>query len=70
MKNKSLLLFREALERKGMRQYELAKKLDITEYTLSRKIHHKQFNVSEIIAVSQILGLTNEEKKIIFKEYL
>ena len=58
---------RERIEAKGLKYKAIAENLGITPYCLQRKINNKnEFKVSEVDAISGMLGLTLREKEAIF----
>ncbi len=58
---------RERIESRGLKYRYVATELGLTPYGLSRKIENdSEFKVSEVNALSKILGLTMQEKDEIF----
>lgn len=59
--------FKAMMVRKGYTAEQLAKEIGMTPQSLSYKINNKrEFTATEINNVSKALGLTLEEKEIIF----
>lgn len=59
--------FKAAVMRKGLTMAILAKKIGVTEATLSYKANNlRQFKTAEVQAIKRILGLTVEERDAIF----
>lgn len=61
--------FKAALVRKGLTAGDLAEMIGISRQSLSYRMNNiVEFRISEVEKVSQILGLTLEEKNLIFFE--
>lgn len=61
------LKLRQRIEASGLKYKAIAQKLGITAYTLQLKIDNdNEFKVSEVEALSTLLGLTLREKDAIF----
>lgn len=57
----------EAIKRKGLKKAYLAGQLDVTDVSFCNKMHNRQkFKAPEIVMLSVILGLNNEEVQNIF----
>lgn len=60
-------LFKAALVRNGMNTQDLAERIGMLRQSLSYRINNiVEFRISEVEKISQILGLTLEEKNLIF----
>lgn len=58
---------RKLIEKTGLKYKSIAKFLGITPYTLQKKIDNEsEFKVSEMEKITEICGLTPEEKDKIF----
>lgn len=58
---------RSKIETKGLKYKAIAENLGITPYCLQRKINNEnEFKVSEVDKLSNMLGLTLQEKEAIF----
>ena len=59
--------FKAALIRKGMTASELAERLNLSRTSLSYKMNNvREFRISEAELIAEILGLSPEEKVLIF----
>ena len=60
-------LLKAAMARAGMTAGEVAEAIKISRQSYSYKVNNiREFTVSEIMAISDVLGLTVEEKEAIF----
>lgn len=60
-------LFKAALVRNGMNTQDLAERIGMLRQSLSYRINNiVEFRISEVEKISQILGLSLEEKNLIF----
>lgn len=60
-------LFREAVEKAGIKYKFLAKSLGLTPYGLQKKIENQsEFKASEIYLASEVLNLTEADRNAIF----
>lgn len=60
-------LFRQKVESRGIKYRFLAELIGITPYGLQKKIENKtEFKASEIVALSDALGLSADERNSIF----
>ncbi len=60
-------LLNKAINESGYKKIKLAKELDITPASLSRKINNEyDFKTAEAIKLSKILNLTREKEMIFF----
>lgn len=61
------ILFREAVEKAGIKYKFLAKSLGLTPYGLQKKIENQsEFKASEIYLASEVLNLTEADRNAIF----
>ena len=59
-------LFRSVLAKAGYTQAMLAKELNMAESTMTRKIKHNSFTISEAEMIGEILGIATSELGCIF----
>lgn len=58
---------RDRIQSSGLKDKFIAKTIDISAYSLQRKIDNdNEFLVGEVAAISQLLGLSLEDKDAIF----
>ena len=61
------VLFREMVDRSGLKYKRLAQALGITPYGLQKKIeNHTEFKASEIVILSDLLHLSEKDRNAIF----
>ena len=63
----NLSKLKEKIEKKGLKKKVVARELDLTPYGLSKKLEGTtEFKVSEVVKLSNLLDLTDDEKNAIF----